>query len=208
MRRNKMQSPKSNTTIVLMGLFVLCEAVSCANMRDTNKNPVWVPDNGDGTYKNPVIFADYSDPDVIRVGDDFYLVSSSFNCSPGLPVLHSKDLVNWTIIGHVFQKHPSEIFNSPQHGNGVWAPSIRYHNGEFYVYYGDPDLGIFMAKTKNPAPAEGGFDRSRASPWPGSRWCLSKKQRAGLIPARSGMTMEMPILCTPGPRAVRASTAF
>ena len=112
---------------------------------------VWVPDNGDGTYKNPIIYADYSDLDVVRVGDDFYMVSSSFNCSPGLPVLGSKDLVNWTIIGHVFQKNPFDIFDSPQHGNGVWAPSIRYHNGEFYVYYGDPDLGIFMAKTKNPA---------------------------------------------------------
>jgi len=111
----------------------------------------WVPDNGDGTFKNPIIYADYSDPDVIRAGDDFYLVASSFNCSPGLPVLHSKDLVNWTILGHVFQRYPFETFNSPQHGNGVWAPSIRYHQGEFYVYFGDPDLGIFMAKTRNPA---------------------------------------------------------
>jgi len=94
----------------------------------------WVPDNGDGTFKNPIIYADYSDPDVIRVVDDYYLVASSFNCSPGLPVLHSNDLVNWTILGHVFQKYPFETFNSPQHGNGVWAPSIRYHQGEFYVY--------------------------------------------------------------------------
>lgn len=112
---------------------------------------VWVPDRRDGTYKNPIIYADYSDPDVVLVGDDFYMVSSSFNCSPALPVLHSKDLVNWTITGHVFQKNPFDIFDSPQHGNGVWAPSIRYHNGKFYVYYGDPDLGIFMARTKNPA---------------------------------------------------------
>jgi beta-xylosidase len=111
----------------------------------------WVPDNGDGTFKNPIIYADYSDPDVIRAGDDFYLVASSFNCSPGLPVLHSKDLVNWTILGHVFQRYPFETFNLPQHGNGVWAPSIRCHQGEFYVYFGDPDLGIFMAKTRNPA---------------------------------------------------------
>jgi beta-xylosidase len=110
-----------------------------------------VPDQGDGTYKNPIIYADYSDPDVVRVGDDFYLVSSSFNCSPGLPVLHSKDLVNWRIIGHVFQKYPFEQFNAPQHGNGVWAPSLRYHQGEFYIYFGDPDLGIFMTKAKNPA---------------------------------------------------------
>jgi len=111
----------------------------------------WVPDNGDGTYKNPVIFADYSDPDVIRVDNDFYMVASSFNCAPGLPILHSKDLVNWAILGHVFQNYPVMGFDAPQHGNGVWAPSLRYHNGEFYVYFGDPDNGIFMSKTKNPA---------------------------------------------------------
>jgi beta-xylosidase len=111
----------------------------------------WSPDNGDGTYKNPVIFADYPDPDVIRHGDDFYLVASSFNCAPGLPILHSKDLVNWTILGHVFQNYPVPGFDAPQHGNGVWAPSLRYHNGEFYIYFGDPDNGIFMSKAKNPA---------------------------------------------------------
>src|SRR5262245_24211105 len=82
---------------------------------------VWSPDNGDGTYKNPVIFADYSDPDVVRIGEDFYLVASSFNCAPGLPILQSKDLVNWKIIGHVFQKYAFKEFDLPQHGNGVWA---------------------------------------------------------------------------------------
>lgn len=60
---------------------------------------VWVADQGNGTYKNPVLYADYSDPDVCRVGDDFYLTSSSFGCLPGLQILHSKDLVNWTIVG-------------------------------------------------------------------------------------------------------------
>jgi beta-xylosidase len=112
---------------------------------------VWVSDNGDGTYKNPVLNADYSDPDAIRVGNDFYLVSSSFNCVPALPILHSNDLVNWTIIGHVFtQQPPFDVFDKPQHGNGVWAPSIRYHNKEFYIYYPDPDYGIYVVKAKNP----------------------------------------------------------
>ena len=92
----------------------------------TNLSAVWVSDNGDGTYKNPVLNADYSDPDAIRVGDDFYLVSSSFNCVPGLPILHSKDLVNWEILGHVFTRQvPLDFFDKPQHGNGVWAPAIR-----------------------------------------------------------------------------------
>ena len=111
---------------------------------------VWVADNGDGTYKNPIIHADYSDPDVVRVGADYYMTASSFNAVPGLPILHSNDLVNWTIVGHVFrEQEPKEFFAKPQHGNGVWAPSIRYHDGEFYIYYGDPDFGVYMTKAKD-----------------------------------------------------------
>jgi beta-xylosidase len=113
---------------------------------------VWVSDQGNGSYKNPVINADYSDPDAIRVGDDYYLTSSSFEDIPGLPILHSKDMVNWTLINHALKKQPPfEVFNKPQHGNGVWAPAIRFHNDEFYIYYPDPDYGIYMVKTKNPA---------------------------------------------------------
>ncbi|MXV14481.1 glycoside hydrolase family 43 protein [Hufsiella ginkgonis] len=113
---------------------------------------VWVADQGNGTYKNPVLHADYSDPDAIRAGDDFYLVSSSFEDIPGLPILHSKDLVNWTIIGYALKRQPPfEVFAKPQHGNGVWAPAIRYHNGEFYIYYPDPDYGIYLVKAANPA---------------------------------------------------------
>jgi beta-xylosidase len=113
---------------------------------------VWVADNGDGTYKNPIINADYSDPDAIRVGEDFYTTASSFNAVPGLPILHSKDLVNWRIINHVFrEQEPKDTFAKPQHGGGVWAPSMRFHDGEFYIYYGDPDFGIYMTKTKDPA---------------------------------------------------------
>ena len=111
---------------------------------------VWSPDNGNGTYKNPVINADYSDPDAIRVGNDFYLVSSSFEDVPGLPILHSKDLVNWTIIGHaLLGQPPFEHFSVPRHGDGVWAPAIRFHKGEFYIYYPDPDFGIYLTKAKN-----------------------------------------------------------
>jgi beta-xylosidase len=113
---------------------------------------VWVADNGDGTYKNPVVNADYSDPDAIRVGDDYYLVASSFNCTPGLPILHSKDLVNWRLINYALKKQiPEDVYNQPQHGKGVWAPAIRFHNNEFYIYYPDPDFGIYMIKTKDAA---------------------------------------------------------
>ena len=110
---------------------------------------VWVADNGDGTYKNPILHADYSDPDAIRVGDDYYMVSSSFEDVPGLPILHSKDLINWTIVGYALKRQlPLEHFSLPRHGEGVWAPAIRYHKGEFYLYYPDPDFGIYLTKAK------------------------------------------------------------
>ena len=96
---------------------------------------VWVADNGDGTYKNPVLYADYSDPDAIRVGDDYYMTASSFNCVPGLPILHSRDLVNWELIGHALLKQPPfDLFAKVQHGGGVWAPCIRFHKTEYYIY--------------------------------------------------------------------------
>ena len=111
---------------------------------------VWVADQGNGTYRNPVLHADYSDPDVCAVGDDFYMTASSFGCTPGLPVLHSKDLVNWRIVNYALKElEPKEFYNSARHGKGVWAPSIRYHKGEFYIYWDNPDFGIFMVKTKD-----------------------------------------------------------
>lgn len=133
-------------SITFLSLLLLASAAI-----SQSKNTVWKSDNGDGTYTNPIIYADYSDPDVIRVGDDYYMVSSSFGHIPGLPVLHSKDLVNWTLISHAIQNYPFPEFAKPQHGCAVWAPSIRYHNEEFYIYYGDPDRGVFMTKAKNPA---------------------------------------------------------
>lgn len=110
---------------------------------------VWNPNLGDGHYKNPIIHADYSDPDVVRLGDDFYMTSSSFNAVPALPILHSKDLVNWRLINHAIPEMPAD-FDVPQHGNGVWAPSFNYHDGEFYIFYGDPDRGVYMIKTDDP----------------------------------------------------------
>jgi beta-xylosidase len=112
----------------------------------------WVPDLGDGTYRNPVLFADYSDPDAIRVGRDFYLVSSSFHCTPGLPILHSFDLVNWTIVNHALPAQPpGDHFAVPRHGEGVWAPAIRYHDGKFWIYYPDPDFGLYVITATDPA---------------------------------------------------------
>lgn len=103
-----------------------------------------------GVYVNPIIHADYSDPDVIRVGEDYYLVSSSFGYVPGIPILHSKNLTDWSLVGYALTSlQPLDRYATVQPGKGVWAPSIRYHNGEFFIYYPDPDLGIFVTKASN-----------------------------------------------------------
>jgi len=138
-----------------LALFVF---LSFSLFSQTPKAPVvsavWSADLGNGRYKNPVLHADYSDPDAIRVGDYFYMTASSFQCTPGLPVLRSKDLINWTIIGHALQKqYPAGHYAVPRHGDGCWAPCIRYHNGVFYIFWGDPDFGIYMVKTQNPEGA-------------------------------------------------------
>ncbi len=113
-------------------------------------------DQGNGTYVNPVLPADYSDLDAIRVGDDYYAISSTMQFSPGMVVLHSKDLINWEIAGHVVDDL-TRI--SPQlnwdrmnsYGRGIWAGSIRYYNNKFWVYFGTPDDGFFMSSATNPA---------------------------------------------------------
>ena len=115
----------------------------------------WQSDLGNGQYKNPVLFADYSDPDVIRVGSEFYMVSSSFHFMPGIPVLESKDLVNWRIIGHVYDRFDFDpaydLTNGDRYGKGCWAPAICFHEGRFWVYFPTPQEGIFMSSAKSAA---------------------------------------------------------
>ena len=123
-------------------------------------------------YQNPVLHADYSDPDVCRAGEDYWMTASSFNCFPGLPILHSRDLVNWELVGAALTDYPGEGWDGPendfrttvQHGKAVWAPAIRYHDGWFYIYVGDPDRGIFMVRTQDP---EG--------PWEPPVWVVREK---------------------------------
>ena len=97
-------------------------------------------------YTNPVLHMDYSDPDVCRVGEDYWMTASSFNCFPGLPILHSRDLAHWTLNNYALTGYDQPL----QPGEGVWAPAIRYHEGWFYIFVGDPDRGIFMVRTKDP----------------------------------------------------------
>ena len=116
-----------------------------------SSTPVWQPDLSDGTYRNPILHADYSDPDAVRVGDDFWMVSSSFSHVPGLPILHSRDLVNWQLVAHALPRLvPENAFATPQHGKGVWAPSLRHHAGQFWIYYPDPDFGLYVITAKDP----------------------------------------------------------
>ncbi|MFV0574225.1 MAG: glycoside hydrolase 43 family protein [Vibrio sp.] len=115
-----------------------------------NQTYVWNPVISESEYQNPILNADYSDPDIIAVGDDYYMVASSFNHVPGLPILHSNDLVNWTIVNHAITAYPDSAYDKPQLGRGAWAPSIRYHDGLFYIFYALPDDGIFQCHTSDP----------------------------------------------------------
>jgi len=104
-------------------------------------------------YKNPVLNADYSDPEAIRVGDKFYLVASSFDSVPGLPILESYDLVNWRIIGHALVRQiPLERYSGTQHGNGVWASALRFHDGEFTFSIPIPIPGFTWSRRKRSRP--------------------------------------------------------
>ena len=129
-------------------------------------------DNGDGTYTNPILFADYPDSEIIRVGDDFYYQSSSFHLVPGNPIMHSKDLVNWEPAGFSIPDYKiledARYDLDGQHGDaygvGSWAPSLRYHDGMFYsVCY------VWDNRPENKTGVDGVFLVSRAEnvagPW-------------------------------------------
>jgi beta-xylosidase len=132
--------------------------------------PAW-GDQGDGTYRNPVVPGDYSDLDCIRVGADYYAMSSTFQFSPGVVILHSRDLVNWTILGHVVtdlnQIGPElDWTRMSRYGKGIWAGALRHHDGKFWVYFGTADEGFFMSTAKNPAgPWEPLHPVLRAAGW-------------------------------------------
>jgi len=133
--------------------------------------PAW-GDQKDGTYRNPVLPGDYSDIDCIRVGSDYYAISSTFQYSPGMVILRSKDLVNWSIVGHavddVSQIGPNLNWDRMnRYGRGIWAGAIRYRAGKFWIYFGTPEEGYFMTTAKDPAgpweplhqmTKEGGWD--------------------------------------------------
>ena len=147
---------------LVMGMFCTCSSLLAAALPDLGEAPAawgnWTNwgDRGNGIYRNPVLPADYSDIDCIRVGADYYAISSTFQFSPGMVVLHSRDLVNWRIIGHVVndvtQIGPEMNWDRmDRYGNGIWAGAIRYHAGRFWVFFGTPQEGFFMSTAENPA---------------------------------------------------------
>lgn len=113
--------------------------------------PAW-GDLGNGYYRNPILNADFSDPDVTQVGDDYYMVCSEFHFM-GIPVLHSRDLVNWRLVGRVYDRlgFAPGYDTVEKYGKGSWAPALRWHEGRFYVYFCTPDEGLFVCTATDPA---------------------------------------------------------
>ena len=125
---------------------------SSANAASISAEMLWQADLQNGMYRNPILHVDYSDPDVVAVGGHYYMTASSFNSAPGLPILHSTDLVNWELINYALPVQvPRKTYDIPQHGNGVWAPNIRFHDGKFWIFYPDPDFGIYVTTSIDPA---------------------------------------------------------
>ena len=148
-------------------LFLICTLMGAGHLQAQEALKTW-GDQGNGTYVNPILNADYSDPDVIRVGDCYYMVASDFHYL-GMQILKSEDMVNWKLIAQLY-----DCFDFPEweknsrYAGGSWAPAIRHHNGKFWVFFCTPDEGLFMTNAENP---EG--------PW------------APLTHVRSGMKTEM-----------------
>jgi beta-xylosidase len=116
----------------------------------------WTPDNGNGTFTNPLFADEFSDPDVIRVGDDYYMTGTTMHVMPGLPVLHSRDLVNWRLLGYAFDRldlGPEYRLEGGRetYGQGIWAPAIRHQNGTFYIFSNINGRGLQVFSATDPA---------------------------------------------------------
>ncbi len=140
-------------SLVLAGMMAGCgEQTVASEPQKASVQPSAKTEQTQKTYTNPILHVDYSDPDVVAVGSDYYMTASSFNAAPGLPVLHSTDLVNWALINYALPVQvPVDHFSTPRHGEGVWAPNIRYYDGKYWIFYPDPDFGIYVTTTTDPA---------------------------------------------------------
>lgn len=131
---------------IILGLLSFCQLQAQS----------WTADNGNGAFTNPLFYDEFTDPDLIRVGTDFYMVASSMHAMPGLPLLRSKDLVNWEFVTYIFDRldlGPDFHLEGDKgiYGNGIWAHAIRYHKGTFYVFVNVNDHGLQVFSAKDPA---------------------------------------------------------
>jgi beta-xylosidase len=144
---------KKGTAVNHIGLALIALLAACATGAQAQ---TWTPDNGDGTYINPLFYEEFSDPDLIRVGEDFYLTGTTMHSMPGLPVLHSRDLVNWKLLGYAMQRldlGPEFRLEDGRnvYGQGLWAPSFRYHDGTFYIFSNVNKHTTQVFSARNPA---------------------------------------------------------
>ena len=119
---------------------------------DTKAN--WTADNGNGTYSNPLFYEEFEDPDVIRVGEDYYLAGTTMHMNPAVQLMHSKDLVNWELAGYCTDRldlGPNYRLEGGRgiYGRGIWAPCIRYHDGIFYVFSNVNGAGLQVFRSKS-----------------------------------------------------------
>lgn len=135
----------------LISAFILPAGMAGADLKAADSVPDlrW-GDLADGTFANPVLNADYSDPDIIRVGDRFYMTCSEFHFM-GMPILESTDMVNWRIIGRVYDRIDLPGYSDmSKYAEGTWAPALRYHDGKFYIFVCTPYEGLFMTTATDP----------------------------------------------------------
>src|SRR5436305_7818765 len=134
-------------------LALLLAVVAACHAADTRRS--WASDNGNGTYSNPLFYDEFSDPDMIRVGSDYYLTGTTMHTMPGLPILHSRDLVNWQFLGYALDRldlGPDFRLEGGKsiYGGGIWAPSFRYHNGTYYIFANVNRFGLQVFRATNP----------------------------------------------------------
>jgi len=133
------QLPGSLLCVMLLQSPVAVAQQTSSAQSDFLSSPTWTSDNGNGTFTNPLFFDEFSDPDMIRVGDDYYLTGTTMHTMPGLPILHSRDLVNWEFLTYAIDRldlgPEFRLENGGDiYGQGIWAPSFRYHNGTYYIF--------------------------------------------------------------------------
>lgn len=128
------------TRLIIFFLLLAACGVSAVNKQNNTQIKSWSADNGNGTYTNPLFYDEFSDPDIIRVGKDYYLAGTTMHCVPGIVILHSTDLVNWEFCTYCFDRFDDRFpefclkKDKSVYGQGIWAPCIRYNKGKFYVF--------------------------------------------------------------------------